>query len=63
MLGLLFYRSAYAGLAACLASFPLERYYQSFYAEKRRERLLEGFKDALYTISGAVSAGRQMPLP
>lgn len=60
-LGLLFYRSVWAGLAACLASFPLERYYQSFYAEKRRERLLEGFKDALYTISGAVSAGRQMP--
>ncbi len=60
-LGLLFYRSVWAGLAACPASFPLERYYQSFYAEKRRERLLAGFKDALYTISGAVSAGRQMP--
>ncbi|MBR5731130.1 MAG: hypothetical protein IKX89_04230 [Firmicutes bacterium] len=61
LLGLLFYRSAWAGLIACLASFPLERYYQSFYAEKRREGLLAGFKDALYTISGAVSAGRQMP--
>lgn len=61
LLGLLFYRSAYAGLAACLASFPLERIYQSFAAEKRRETLLRGFKDALYTISGAVAAGRQMP--
>lgn len=61
LLGLLFYRSVYAGLTACLASFPLERIYQSFYAEKRRETLLRGFKDVLYTISGAVSAGRQMP--
>ena len=61
LLGLLFYRSAYAGLAACLASFPLERIYQSIAAEKRRETLLRGFKDALYTMSGAVAAGRQMP--
>ena len=61
LLGLLFYRSSLAGLAACLASFPLERVYQSMAAEKRRETLLRGFKDALYTVSGAVAAGRQMP--
>ena len=61
LLGILFYRSVWAGLAACLASFPLERIYLSTAAEKRRERLLRGFKDALYTISGAVAAGRQMP--
>ena len=61
LLRLLFYRSAYAGLAACLASFPLERIYQSYAAEKRRETLLRGFKDALYTMSGAVAAGKQMP--
>ena len=60
-LGLLFYRSFAAGLALCALSLPLERIYASWLAKNRREKLLEGFKDALYSISGAVSAGRQMP--
>ena len=59
--GLLFYRSFAVGAAFCAAAFPLERIYASYLAEKRREKLLTGFKDALYSISGAVAAGRQMP--
>ena len=60
-MGLLFYRSALAGSIACLAAFPLERIYLSFLAGKRLEELLSGFRDALYSISGSVAAGRQMP--
>ena len=59
--GLLFYRSFAVGAAFCIAAVPLEKIYASYVAEKRRERLLTGFKDALYSISGAVAAGRQMP--
>ena len=59
--GLLFYRSFAAGAVFCLASVPLEKLYASHAAKKRREKLLTGFKDALYSISGAVAAGRQMP--
>ena len=58
---MLFYRSAAIGAVFCVASVPLEKIYASYLAEKRREKLLTGFKDALYSISGAVAAGRQMP--
>lgn len=57
----LFYRSVTAGLIACLAAFALLPEYYSFLAGKRRERLLSGFRDALYSISSSVSAGRQIP--
>ena len=60
-LGLLFYRSVLAGAVFCAAAVPLEKLYASYVSEKRREKLLTGFKDALYSISGAVAAGRQMP--
>ena len=60
-LGLLFYRSAAAGAACCIASVFLKKLYTAHLANKRRLRLLSGFKDALYSISGSVAAGRQMP--
>ena len=60
-MGLLFYRTAAAGFTACIAAFILLPEYSSLLAKKRRETLLEGFRDALYSISSSVSAGRQMP--
>ena len=61
MLGLLFYRSVFAAAALCVLALPLEQVYRSMLAEKRRSALAEGFKDVLYTISGAAASGRQMP--
>ena len=61
LLGLLFYRHMAAAFAcACLAR-PLERFYLRFRAQERRQKLLEGFRDALYTLSASVAAGRSMP--
>jgi len=59
--GMLFYRSFLAGLILCAAAFPLEKLFAGFLAQRRRDALLKGFKDALYSVSGAVAAGRQMP--
>lgn len=61
LLGLLFYRHvAAAFLCACLA-YPSERFYVRVRAQERRQKLLEGFRDALYTLSASVAAGRSMP--
>lgn len=60
-LGLLFYRSAAACAAVFLLSVPLNKVFRSFLAEKRRDRLLSGFMDVLYSVSGAAAAGKQMP--
>ena len=59
--GYLFYRSlAVAGILA-LCSPLLLRFYSEYKRKKRLEALSEGFRDALYAISGAVAAGRQLP--
>lgn len=59
-LGLLFYRSAWTVLFAA-GSVLMRKKYESIRAGARKEQLLEGFRDTLYTISGSVAAGRQMP--
>ena len=59
--GMLFYRSSAAAAAACLLSIPLYPGFCSFIAKRRKDALLEGFRDALYSISSSVSAGRQIP--
>ena len=61
ILGFLFYRNIIAAAACCAVSKPLEKFYCEMLAGKRRERLLEGFRDALYCISSSVAAGRSMP--
>ena len=61
VLGLLFYRSLIACAAVFLLSVPLQKTYEDFLAEKRRKKLLSGFMDVLYSVSGAAAAGRQMP--
>lgn len=60
-LGYLFYRSILAALVCAFASRLFEDIYAEYRAKKRKEKLLEGFRDVLYTISGSVAAGRQMP--
>lgn len=60
-IGVLFYRSIIAAALCCIASRPLEKYYALMMAGRRREKLLEGFRDVLYCISSSVAAGRQMP--
>ena len=61
MTGYLFYHSLLASALLMLAAVPGERFYRSHMAKKRRDRLLEGFRDLLYSISGSVSAGFKMP--
>lgn len=61
LLGILFYRSVLmAAVCACL-SVPSERFYVIWQIRRRREALQEGFRDALYTLSASVAAGRSMP--
>lgn len=61
LLGLLFYRSLLMAGLCIFAAVPIKRFYEDFLKKRRLERLQEGFKDALYSISGSVAAGRQLP--
>lgn len=61
-LGLLYYRSFAAFCLCALLAVPCKPYWASYMRKKRQERLLEGFRDMLYTISSAVAAGRQLPM-
>ena len=58
---LLFYRNLIAAAILMPAAYFGEKYFFSYKAEKRKEKLLEGFRDVLYSISASVAAGRQMP--
>lgn len=59
--GILFYRNVFAAIAIGCCSFFMKNLYISFLEERREDKLLEGFRDVLYSISGSVAAGRQMP--
>ena len=61
LLGLLFYRSLLMAALCCIGAKPLETVYIRRQVRMRREKLQEGFRDALYTISASVAAGRSMP--
>lgn len=61
MLGYLFYHSLAASAVLALFAVPGERLYRSHMAQRRKDRLLEGFRDLLYSLSGSVSAGLKMP--
>ena len=39
---------------------PMEKQYGKFASEKKKEVLLEQFKDLLYSMSAAVSTGRSL---
>lgn len=59
---MLFYQNAIYALACASFSMLFENVYANLLGKKRREKLLDGFRDALYVMSGAVAAGHQMPL-
>lgn len=58
---LLFYRSALAAVFGLPLIRAMEKHWAARKAEKRREALLDGFRDALYSLSTSISAGRQLP--
>ena len=60
-LGFLFYRSIFISFLCVSFSKPLEKIYLKYKVKKRQELLLEGFRDMLYSVSGSIAAGRQMP--
>ncbi|MBQ3921645.1 MAG: type II secretion system F family protein [Firmicutes bacterium] len=59
--GYLFYRSFAASAVICLCGLAFLKPYTEFKRKRRLEALSEGFRDALYAVSGAVAAGRQLP--
>lgn len=60
-LGFLFYKSLWFSLLCVLLAKPFEKEFSRYKGGLRREFLLEGFRDVLYSISGSIAAGRQMP--
>jgi len=60
-LGLLFYRNIVFAFVLVLLSIPIRKYWIGVKISKRKEKLLEGFRDVLYSISGSVASGRQLP--
>lgn len=60
-LGYLFYRSLLLSLLCTVMAKPLEKEFSRYKSDLRQEFLLEGFRDVLYSISGSIAAGRQMP--
>lgn len=57
----MFYRSWLFCLLTSPISILFKRFYIRYLAEKRRDRLLAGFRDFLYSISASISAGYKMP--
>ena len=60
-LGILFYRSLIMALLCAALAKPAEQFYTAWKIRKRRDALQEGFRDALYSLSASVAAGRSMP--
>lgn len=61
LLSFLFYKCILISCVCVLLAKPLEKEYLNQKIRKRKEALLEGFRDVLYSISGSIAAGRQMP--
>ena len=56
----LFYNTTLVVLPAILCACLTEGYYAAYKAKKRRDVLIEQFRDLLYSLSDAVAAGRHM---
>lgn len=56
----LFYHSVLLSLLFSLISYPCISIYRSYLKDKRKKELSEQFRDALYSISASISAGRQI---
>lgn len=60
-IGWLFYKSFLLSALLCLLSKLFYPMYIDYLKNRRKDRLLEGFRDALYSMSCSFAAGRQMP--
>ena len=58
---MLFYDSIAAGLILLCISPYFEDRYAEHLGDKRKDKMLTEFKDALYSISASIAAGRQLP--
>ena len=58
---MLFYDSIAAGIILLCISPYFEDRYAEHLCDKRKDQMLGEFKDALYTISASIAAGRQLP--
>ncbi len=58
--GFIFYDSLIAGLILCLSGFYIIRIYKETVGARNRSKLLVQFRDMLYSISSAVTSGRNM---
>lgn len=56
----IFYHNVFISLIISMLSYPGLHYYSNYLAEKRKDALKEQFRDALYSISASIIAGRQM---
>jgi tight adherence protein B len=61
LVGLLFYRSLFMAALCALLAKPCEKFYVQSLVRRRKQKLQEGFRDALYAISASVAAGRSLP--
>jgi tight adherence protein B len=59
-IGYLFYGSPIASVLLALCAIPAERYYKSYLAQARRQKLAVEFKDMLLSLSASFATGRQM---
>jgi len=62
LLGLLFYRNFIIALFCCFFSFIFKKKWIDFQKKRCKERLLEGFRDFLYSLSASMAGGKQLPL-
>ena len=60
IIGLLFYNSPMAGFLTVMGLISLFPRYRKSITEKRKSELLIQFRDMLYSVSAAVSTGRNM---
>lgn len=61
VLGMLFYNNVFISCGLLVFAPFFRNSYANYKQDKRKRQILEDFKDALYSISASVAAGRQMP--
>ena len=59
-IGYMLFKNIFISLLFCSISIFYRKEYERTVSQKNKERLLEEFKDFLYSISTSISAGRQM---
>lgn len=60
LISYIFYHSILISLLFSLLAYPSLRFYKVHLIEKRKGQLKDQFRDALYSLSASIAAGRQM---